>query len=134
MERIAVDSDNLLVAETNTYRIYQVRWPVLNRVYGEGLLLQPKGKPVANVIAIPDADQHPEQLAGLMPGIPEASQFARHLAENGFQVLVPVIISRTFLFPGKVQQQTYREWIYRQAFHMGRHIIGYEVQKSIICR
>ncbi len=24
---------------------------------------------------------------------------------------------------------TYRERIYRQAFHMGRHIIGYEVQK-----
>jgi len=131
MERIAVDSDNLLVAETDKYRIYQVRWPVLNRVYGEGLLLQPRTKPVANVIAIPDADQHPEQLAGLMPGIPAASQFARHLAENGFQVLIPVIISRTFLFPGKVQQQTYREWIYRQSFHMGRHIIGYEVQKVL---
>ena len=27
--------------------------------------------------------------------------------------------------------QTHREWIYRQAFHMGRHIIGYEVQKVL---
>jgi hypothetical protein len=25
--------------------------------------------------------------------------------------------------------QPHREWIYRQAFHMGRHVIGYEVQK-----
>jgi hypothetical protein len=27
--------------------------------------------------------------------------------------------------------QTHREWIFRQAFHMGRHIIGYEVQKVL---
>jgi len=27
--------------------------------------------------------------------------------------------------------QPHREWIYRQAFHMGRHIIGYEVQKVL---
>ena len=100
-------------------------------MYGEGLLLQPKTKPKANIIAIPDADQEPEQLVGLSPGIAVESQFARRLAENGFQVLIPVIINRTFLFPGKEQQQTYREWIYRQAFHMGRHIIGYEVQKVL---
>ena len=129
MQKFSIDNDPDLIAETSKYRVYQVRWPVLNRVYGEGLLLQPKTKPIANIIAIPDADQKPEQLVGLLPGIPIESQFARRLAENGFQVLIPVLISRTFLFPGKEQQQTYREWIYRQAFHMGRHIIGYEVQK-----
>jgi dienelactone hydrolase len=108
-----------------------VRWPVLTGVYGEGLLLQPKTKPKATIIAIPDADQEPEQLVGLMPGVASESQFARRLAENGFQVLVPVIINRTLLFAGKAQQQTYREWIYRQSYHMGRHIIGYEVQKIL---
>ena len=131
MQKISVNNDPDVIAETSKYRVYQVRWPVLNRVYGEGLLLQPKSKPVANIIALPDADQNPEQLAGLLPGIPAESQFARHLAENGFQVLIPVLISRTFLSPGKDNQQTYREWIYRQAFHMGRHIIGYEVQKVL---
>ena len=131
MQKISINNDSELIAETTKYRVYQVRWPVLNRVYGEGLLLQPKTKPVANIIAIPDADQTPEQLVGLSPGIPAGSQFARHLAENGFQVLIPVLISRTFLFSGKDHQQTYREWIYRQAFHMGRHIIGYEVQKVL---
>lgn len=129
MEKIAIGNDPLIVAETSTYRVYQVRWPVLNRVHGEGLLLEPKSSPVANVIAIPDADQLPEQLAGLQPGIPVGSQFARRLAENGFRVLIPVLINRELLFPGTLNQQTHREWIYRQAFHMGRHIIGYEVQK-----
>jgi dienelactone hydrolase len=131
MQKIAVNNDDELIAETPKYRIYQVRWPVLNRVYGEGLLLQPKTKPIANIIAIPDADQTPEQLVGLSSGIPTESQFARRLAENGFEVLIPVLISRTLLFPGKPEQQTYREWIYKQAFHMGRHIIGYEVQKVL---
>ncbi|MGZ8559057.1 MAG: dienelactone hydrolase family protein, partial [Chitinophagaceae bacterium] len=131
MQKFSIDSDPDLIAETSKYRVYQVRWPVLNRVNGEGLLLQPKSKPIANIIAIPDAGQEPEQLVGLLPGIPVESQFARQLAENGFQVLIPVLISRDYLFPGKEQQQTYREWIYRQAFQMGRHIIGYEVQKVL---
>src|SRR5215204_1667958 len=131
MQKFSVNDDPDLVAETNKYRVYQVRWPVLNRVYGEGLLLQPKTKPVANIIAIPDADQLPEQLVGLLPGVAVESQFARHLAENGFQVLIPVLVDRTFLFPGKEEQQTYREWLYRQAFHVGRNIIGYEVQKVL---
>lgn len=131
MEKYSINNDSELVAETSNYRIYQVRWPVLNRVHGEGLLLQPKIKPRGNIIALPDADQTPEQLVGLSKGIPEQSQFARRLAENGFQVLIPVLVNRTFLFSGMMQQQTHREWIYRQAFHMGRHIIGFEVQKIL---
>ena len=131
MQKISGVDDADLVAETPKYNVYQVRWPALNGVFGEGLLLSPRSKPMANIIAIPDADQTPEQLVGLSPGIPAVSQFARHLAENGYQVLVPMLINRTFLFQGKYQQQTHREWIYRQAFHMGRHIIGYEVQKVL---
>jgi dienelactone hydrolase len=129
MEKFSERNDQLLIAETEKYRIYQVRWPVFNRVFGEGLLLEPKSKSAGTIIAVPDADQQPEQLVGISEGVPAESQFARHLAENGFHVLVPVIISRTLVFPGEDKQQTYREWLYRQSFQMGRHIIGYEVQK-----
>lgn len=129
MDKIAAMGDTIVIAETQKYVIYQVKWPVLNRVTGVGLLIQPKGNTAGCIIAIPDADQKPEQLIGLAPGVPPVSQFARHLAENGFMVLVPLLISRDLLFPGTVKQQTFRERIYRQAFHMGRHIIGYEVEK-----
>lgn len=129
MEKYASGNDDVLVAETSRYRVYQVRWPVFSRVSGEGLLLEPKSAAAATIIAIPDASQQPEQLVGLSNGVPAASQYARHLAENGFRVLVPVIVGRDFVFPDLDKQQTYREWLYRQAFHMGRHIIGYEVQK-----
>lgn len=135
MERYGDDTAPALVAEADSYRVYQVRWPVLDGVDGEGLLVQPKQSPVARVVAIPDADVTPEQLLGLVPGVPLRQQFARRLAENGFEVVVPVLVERRLLTTEDPQlqrsQQTNREWIYRQAFHMGRHIIGYEVQKVL---
>jgi dienelactone hydrolase len=135
MERFGDDDHPALVAEMARYRIYQVRWPVLDGVWGEGLLLEPKGKAVAHVVALPDADRAPEQLAGLAPGVEKEAQFARRLAENGFEVVVPVLIDRDDTWSGNAQvawtNQPHREWIYRQAYHMGRHVIGYEVQKVL---
>ena len=135
MERFGDDDNPALVAETESYRVYQVRWPVLEGVWGEGLLLQPKNPPLAQVVALPDADQTPEQIIGLSTGVVPEAQWARRLAENGFEVLVPVMIDRTSRWSGhpdiRMTDQTHREWIYRQAFHMGRHVIGYEVQKVL---
>ena len=111
-----------------------MRWPVFEGVFGEGLFLEPKGPPVACVVAIPDADQTPEMLAGLAPGLAPERQFARRLAENGCAVLVPVLINRQDTWSSKPRMKRltnlpHREWIYRQAYPLGRHIIGYEVQK-----
>src|SRR5207248_8000647 len=115
--------------------IHAVRWPVLEGVEGEGLLLRPAGKPVACVVALPDADQTPEMLVGLAPGVPAAAQFARHLAENGCLVIVPVLINRRDTYSGDpkiwLTNLPHREWVYRPAFELGRHIIGYEVQKVL---
>jgi dienelactone hydrolase len=130
----------------NAFVVWRVRWPVLEGVFGEGILLEPldsNGKPKLSAppfaIAIPDADQPPELLVGLRGGIPPASQFARHLAESGWRVLVPALVSRDDFFSGNEQlkkftNQPHREWIYRQAYEMGRHIIGYEVRKVIAGR
>lgn len=133
MERFGDDANPALVAEAEKYRVFQVRWPVLKNiytlpvVYGEGLLLEPKVAPAAAVVALPDADQTPEQIVGLAGGVAPESQFARRLAESGFEVLVPVLLNRSVF----AHEQPQREWIYRQAFHMGRHVIGYEVQKVL---
>ena len=95
----------------------------------------PKQAAAAFVVALPDADQTPEQLCGVAPGIAPANQFARRLAENGCEVLLPTMIDRTSRWSGhpdiKMTDQPHREWIYRQAYQMGRHIIGYEVQKVL---
>jgi dienelactone hydrolase len=136
LERFGDDENPALVAETSRYRIYQVRWPVLDGISAEGLLVQPAtGTPAAHIVAVPDAGQTPEQILGLSPGLPPDRQFARHLAESGCEVVIPVLVRRELIQTTDVQlrqsQQTWREWLYRQAFQMGRHIVGYEVQKVL---
>jgi dienelactone hydrolase len=118
------------------YTIRAVRWPVLNGVDGVGLLLEPHGPPVARVVALPDADATPEMLAGLTSGVATSAQFARRLAENGCLVLVPVLIDRGNAWSGNTfyKRETnmpHREFIYRMSYEVGRHIIGYEVQKTL---
>src|SRR5690606_15211800 len=61
---------------------------------------------------------------------------ARHLVENGAQVIIPTLINRSSKFSGNSRlnyftNQPHREWIYRQAYTFGRHIIGYEIQKIL---
>jgi len=117
-----------LLAEGNGYQVFTVRWAAFGEVHGEGLLLVPTGRErAAEVIALPDADQTPEMLAGLTGGVPAASQFARRLAEAGCRVLVPVLIDRGVTH----HQLSNREFVYRSAFELGRHVIGYEVQKVL---
>src|SRR5881296_1283104 len=48
MERFGDDAHPALIAETSRYRIYQVRWAVLDRLFGHGLLVQPRRPPVAS--------------------------------------------------------------------------------------
>ncbi len=117
------------------YQVFKVRWLVFEGVTGEGLLLQPESKPFARIVAIPDADWSPEMLAGLEPGVPPAAQFARKLAEAGCQVVIPTIIDRKDTWSGipgvRMTNQPHREFIYRMSYEVGRHIIGYEVQKIL---
>ncbi len=113
------------VFSTPAYKVFAVRWPVLEGVDAEGLLFEPTGEPVARVVALPDAGQTPEQAA-----------FAHRLAAAGCLVLVPALVSRepTGIVNPAIQRpanQSRREFLYRMAFEMGRHLIGYEVQKVL---
>ncbi len=131
LELIATVSRSARVASSPTIEVYAVRWPVFGNVEGEGLLLVPARNrlPVANVIAIPDADQTPESICGLVDDIDPASQFARRLAEEGCRVLVPTLIDRELKKRAGRSNLTSREFLHRSAFELGRHIAGYEVQK-----
>ena len=135
LELDTTTSTSALLSSNTRYKAYSVRWPVFSGVTAEGLLLEPTGQAVARIVAIPDADQSPEMLAGLESGLDSASQFAKRLAENGCQVVIPVVIDRSDTWSGipgiRMTNQTHREWIYRMAFEAGRHIIGYEVQKVL---
>ncbi len=145
MERYGRSGDSPVVAETARYIIEQVRWPVLEGVWGAGLLLTPKDSIAARVVALPDADQRPEEIAGLTND-ENTRPFALRLVESGTQVLVPTLTNRSSTFSGSKivpwqyyrgdaslqtmqTNQSHREWIYRQAYVNGRHVIGMELYK-----
>jgi dienelactone hydrolase len=135
MELVATTDEPALVGKGAGYEVYVVRWRTLEGVNGEGLLLRPEGTPKARVIALGDCDWTPEMLAGLSEGVPAENQFARRLAESGCEVIVPMLLDRKDTFSGhpavRYTNQPHREFVYRMAFEMGRHIIGYEVQKVL---
>ncbi len=134
-QMLATVSRDAKVGEGAGYDIYAVRWPALDGIDGEGLLLKPKAAPSAYVVAIPDADDSPEALVGLAPGVAADQQFARRLAEAGAMVVVPYILDRADDLSGnpaiRFTNQPHREFIHRMSYEMGRHIIGYEAQKVL---
>lgn len=126
-------SDSVLAMAGN-YIVRAVRWPTFPGVYGEGLLLQPKEAAKACAVLIPDADQVPEDLVFAKDGVDSDSLIGHRLASSGIEVLIPTLLDRSDEWSGSAlvgrwTNQTHREWVYRQAFEMGRHIIGYEVAK-----
>lgn len=137
---VGVAADSVL-ASSDAFTIQSIRWPVLSdpspqgqglpSLFGEGLLLTPKGKPLAHVIVLPDADHSPEQLCGMIEGVSEKSHVARHLAESGCLVVVPAIISRHREKRLGRADLTNREYLHRSAFELGRTLAGYEVQSSL---
>ncbi len=120
------------IAVSESIDAFAVSWPAFGDVRGEGLLLLPKrNKPLATVIVIPDADVTPEQLCGLTGGVDAAHQLPRLLADQGCRVIVPALISRDMTKRLNRANLTHREYLYRSAFEMGRHLIGYEIQKVL---
>ena len=74
-------------------------------------------------------------FCGISEKLPGQVQFVHRLAEAGCLVAIPTLISRSDEFSGHPDvgftNLPHREFIYRQAFEMGRHVIGLEVQKVL---
>ena len=135
---IATTTDTAQIVEDEHYTVSRVRWQVFDEVEGEGLLLEPMHNvPItAQIVALPDADWTPEMIAGVTDELPPNAQFARRLAKAGCRVVVPLLINRDDTYSGNttlgaMTNQPHREFIYRMAYQLGRHIIGYEVQKVL---
>lgn len=125
LELLGTTTTPALLAETATARIYRVRWPVFEGVHGEGIYIQPKTKPIARIIMLPDVDESlPEDFFSSFAGSPPVEAVVMALIDN----------ASAFSTNEKYGIKTnipHREWIYRQSFELGRHIIGYEVQKAL---
>jgi cephalosporin-C deacetylase-like acetyl esterase len=118
-----------VVAETETHTVFAVRWQVFDDFFAEGLFLKPRTDAAKRtVIHLPHAGVSPEQLLGM-----EASDFDAWFPfpAGDEQMFIPVIVDR------KQEKRerifiTNREYVYRAAYQLGRHIIGYEVQETLV--
>ena len=135
---VATTRASAQITEGENFTVSRVRWQVFDEVEGEGLLLEPMHNvPIAaQIVALPDADWTPEMIAGVTDDLPANAQFAQRLAKAGCRVVVPLLINRDDTYSGNptlgaMTNQPHREFIYRMAYELGRHIIGYEVQKVL---
>ncbi|MEC5125894.1 hypothetical protein VSU19_03980 [Verrucomicrobiales bacterium BCK34] len=136
------ETPSSLVSKNEDFEIHQVRWDVLDGLQAEGLYVIPLGdfEEVTDaplMVLIPDAADTPEDIIGLTKQLPALQQIGLRFALTGFRILIPAVIDRKpYKGPNgddpriARSDQTHREWIYRQAFQMGRHPIGYEVQTA----
>ena len=117
---------NMISALDDGVRIEKVRWSVLDGWDGCGLLLIPKEIRFGAVL-IPDAGQTPEQLCGAGP---DANSDGLVLAKAGGLVVIPQVASRHREARSGRAIMTDQEFLYRSAFILGRHLLGYHVQQN----
>ena len=101
-----------IIHKSPEYSIRNFRLQAFGGVSVEGLLIEPDNAEFTTIY-IPD----PESFAN--------TTSAQTLAANGHRVFVPVLIDRQT----KHRKISNREFLYRSAFELGRHLIGYEDQK-----
>jgi dienelactone hydrolase len=135
MNYLAQPGRSAEVASSPQFTVSAVKWSVFPGLDAEGLLLEPKANPKGSVVGVPDAEQSPEQLTGLAAVDATLPPLAAELAQH-CRVIVPTLINRLDTWSGserfqRFTNQTHREYIYRLGFNLGRHIIGWEIQKIL---
>ncbi len=121
-----IGSDTKWVAMNESCKIYSVRWPIFEGVDATGLLVVPNGEVRFHAVVFPDAGQSPKQLCGYDEN---SSLVALELAARGGIVVVPDTIRRNREARNGRAQLTDQEFLYRSAFVLGRHVIGYQVHE-----
>ncbi|MCL2742677.1 MAG: dienelactone hydrolase family protein [Planctomycetaceae bacterium] len=134
-ERVVFDAPEYIVkrgaspglAANDSYTVYAIRWPVFGDYIAEGFYISPRRLASRIDIVIPDAGEYPE---GLVEKICAAE-------DKTVATLIPMTVSRTLTefsapYPNSRKSTlTNREYLYRGAFEMGRHLIGYEIQQVL---
>ncbi len=114
--------------------VQNIQWRVKDGIIGQGIMIRPITPVVASAIILPDADVTPEGLAGIQTHPQPWSGLAYQLAQQGWTVVVPALINRDTVYSGselldKWTNQPHREWLHKQGYELGRHLIGDELEK-----
>jgi len=98
-----------------------------------GLWVQPKSQSATKfrAVVIPDAGQTPEQMIGVSEGADGCVPVAAWLAAAGGEVIVTTPVSRQREARLGRATMTDQEFLYRSAFELGRHVLGYQVHEVL---
>ena len=119
-------------ASTSTWQADLARWPVHVDVDATGLYVRPKQGPVKfRAIVIPDALYAPEHLVGLFVTKAGIATWGAQLAAAGGEVIVTTPVSRHREARKGRAIMTDQEYLYRSAFELGRHVLGYQVNETL---
>jgi dienelactone hydrolase len=92
-----------------------------------GILLLPAGAgPFPAVTAVSDVTHSAADIVGLTDRLPPSKQYARRLVLSGYVVFAPFFTERK---PFSEPWSDDRDWLFRQAFQVGHHLLGSEVQQ-----
>ncbi len=125
------------LSATDAQRVDAIRWDVLEGITGDGLAVVNKTPSAERdlLIFLGDADQSPEALVGWGTETVTESELLRSFAGRDDDVYVPRLINRASYASGhpdiRWTNLSHREFVYRTGFEMGRHVIGYEVQRVL---
>ncbi|MSR32338.1 MAG: hypothetical protein EXR99_12625 [Gemmataceae bacterium] len=124
-----------LQGENQQLSVFAVRWQVAPGLTGEGLLVEPKKGPTAQVVFMPAPGQSPEEALG-WTSIPNSPSQARSLALAGCRVIIPTLIDRKEGFGnnkilGRMTNIPRREFVYRMSYEMGVQVNGLEILKTL---
>lgn len=114
--------------------VTHVEWDTVRGVKAEGLGagLAIAGAVRFQVIVLPDIGNSPEQMFGLLPGMPPHRQWANRFAGMaGCQVISPAFVDRrtqAAMPDGGKSTLTQREILWRAGFEMGRSLTAYDLQ------
>ena len=113
--------------------VTSVRWPTRDGRWGYGFHIRPSGGRTANIAAIVVVDPH------LAPVDAQRLEYPQQLAEWGYDVYVTTTVDRGVNLSVVAAEApnprftdiSHREFVYRQAFEMGRSLVGYEVSSLL---
>ena len=126
-------ADLKVLQESGSLRIEEVKIALDGDFSVNALVFLPVGSNrEAAVIAIPDADQSPEEFAGIAEGMTTAG-WLRELLGRGVAVAIPEMVERRADHPLSLKAGGHdrRQMLWRLGFIVGRTLVGMEVQQVV---
>ncbi len=111
-----------VVEETDAWKMFRVEWNVFADYSAKGLVIEPKsGKAEKVIIALAHNGMCPKAYFLSLP------ELQKEAAKGNTRIILPAFLNREVV-KFKNTRLPRREIIYREAYMLGRHLIGYEIE------